>query len=521
MSSLNQYKIIDISEIMNYVENPRHDVGSNEIDTIKKLVNKVGSQYMYNLAKDIYENGLLGSNLPVLVYDPNKGKYIVYEGNRRVACLKFLNNPEILTSIDKSLMQRIENLKKEDKANYSNKINCYITSEEEALLIMERTHSGEDKGRGLKAWSSKEKGVFESRRKKKSPIELVIADQNEKFLNEDITQKISYTTIRRFFNNREIKKALGIDEEFSNIDKNKIIKINFLIDKAIEESNRNGLSLTRLFNKAREIEDFFLPLIKEKEEDTNSSIKRKEEVTTVSHHDNKPKEEQDEGLLIDGIKSSGINLKESDGVGIKKGNNQQVKSLKISLKKDENKFYYTNQTIDLNEKIEIEHKDLFEPQLLRIECSDLVLVNGIIQPDNIPGEYSITFKYYMDNTFEYTYWQDSLKIVIKAMKAPFIVPKQQTVLSETFYKKYYENLQFEHSDKIKSLLYFLTYENKNGKYSPFLNIVSRMFLEYTFRLYASKVLKEDNHSIDIKSKSLQGFIDYCLYFARKKYIKMQ
>lgn len=36
-----------------------------------------------------------------------------------------------------------------------------------------------------------------------------------------------------------------------------------------------------------------------------------------------------------------------------------------------------------------------------------------------------------------------------------------------------------------------------------------MFLEYTFRMYASKVLKYDNHTIDERSKSLQGFIDHC------------
>lgn len=37
---------------------------------------------------------------------------------------------------------------------------CYITNEEEAFFIMERLHSGEDKGRGTKKWSSREKKIL-------------------------------------------------------------------------------------------------------------------------------------------------------------------------------------------------------------------------------------------------------------------------------------------------------------------------------------------------------------------------
>lgn len=86
---------------------------------------------------------------------------------------------------------------------------------------------------------------------------------------------------------------------------------------------------------------------------------------------------------------------------------------------------------------------------------------------------------------------------------------QQTVLSSAFTNKYLEKIKFEHGDKLSSLMIFLSNENKYGKYSNLLNIVSRMFLEYSFRMYASKVLNEDNQSIDNRSKSLQGFIDYC------------
>jgi len=505
MTKKSEYKIVDISNILNYAENPRHDTGTNDIDTIKKLINKVGSQYMYNLAKDIYINGLLGSNLPTLVYNQEKRKYIVYEGNRRIACLKFLNNPDILTTIDKSLKQRIENLKVKESGRFSTKILCYITNEQEALLIMERTHSGEDKGRGLKPWTSKEKSVFKRRLTQKNSIALTITELTEKFLNEDITQKINFTTIQRFFNNREVKKALDIDvADISSITKEKILLINFLIEKAIEESNKQGVALTRLFNKAREIEDFFLPLIRVYINNSNE----KDNGENSDHNEIKNLDSEGE---IEGetplINNDEQLIKDQDEQIIRDG--QNAKALKISLNKDENNLtYFTNQTIDLKEKLELINAELFNPELLVIECPDLNIAKGIIQPGNSPGEYIVTYKYYMDHSRELVYWQDSLRVVIKSKK-PNTVTKPQTVLSQVFFEKYYHKLQFEHSEKIKSLMFFLANENKNGRYSFFINIVSRMFLEYTFRMYASKVLKEDNQSIEDKGKSLQGLIDYC------------
>lgn len=503
----NEYKIVNISNILNYAENPRHDVGTNEIDTIKKLINKVGSQYMYNLAKDIYENGLMGSNLPTLVSEPGKRRYVVYEGNRRVACLKFLNNPGILTTIDKSLKQRIENLKAKEVGMYSTEIYCYITNEEEALLIMERTHSGEDKGRGVKAWTPREQGVFQKRLKQKNSIALVIAELTEKFLNEDVTQKISYTTIQRFFNNREVKKALEIDgDESTNITKEKIQLINFLIEKSIEESNKRQIALTRLFNKAREIEDYFLPLITDYK--SNATCVSKENSSEYTTDDSEYKEEVDLG--VEHASSTGDqNDPGNRGVGNERSEERDEKSLKISIKKEENHIYFTSQTIDLKDKLEMTNSEKFNQELLEIKCSDLFIADGIVQPNNLPGEYVVTYKYFMERSRELTHWQDSLSILIKPMKSTSVVLQPQTVLSKTFLDKYFDQLVFEHSEKIKSLIYFLATENKNGKYSFFINIVSRMFLEYTFRMYASEVLKDDNQTIEDRGKSLQGLIDYC------------
>ena len=164
MEDSKNYKVININEMLNYEENPRHDIATNQQDTLKMLIDKVGATYMFNLSKDIYLNGLIDVNIPVVVWDNNKKKYIVYEGNRRIACLKILENPNLIESINKPLKERIEKLILENKPNFSSDIQCFVTDKNHAFFIMERIHAGEDKGRGLKAWSSREKQVFMDRK---------------------------------------------------------------------------------------------------------------------------------------------------------------------------------------------------------------------------------------------------------------------------------------------------------------------------------------------------------------------
>ena len=97
---------IKIDQIMNWFENPRHSVGKDEIDTLKKLFEAVGIQNMLNLAEDIQRHGLLKNKQIVVVYSRELRKYIVYEGNRRVAAIKLLLNPEKFTFLDSSTIEK-------------------------------------------------------------------------------------------------------------------------------------------------------------------------------------------------------------------------------------------------------------------------------------------------------------------------------------------------------------------------------------------------------------------------------
>lgn len=127
---------LKISELVNYYENPRHAIGSSEEDTLKKLFDAVGIQYMLNLAEDVQRNGLLGNQQIVVVYSETIHKYVVYEGNRRVAAIKLLLAPEHFGFLDRATIEKAKKIRQQGEI--PDVINCYITNEEEAFFIMER-----------------------------------------------------------------------------------------------------------------------------------------------------------------------------------------------------------------------------------------------------------------------------------------------------------------------------------------------------------------------------------------------
>lgn len=264
MMSKGEHTEVNVDQINNYFENPRHDIANSQIDTLKKLFEATGTQYMLNLAEDILKNGFLGCAQPTLVYDKKISKYIVYEGNRRIACLKLLLYPYTFSFLGKASINKIKKITSGVNLEDMKNVFCYITNEEEAFFIMERVHSGEDKGRGTKRWSSREKENFKVRRNHSKNMSYLIDFYTKKYFDGyDITSIIPFTTIQRIFNNKEVKKVLDLNVEDENTFTKE--KMQIIIDTSkwiIEESNSQSIPATRLFNRAKEIEDGIVPKLK-------------------------------------------------------------------------------------------------------------------------------------------------------------------------------------------------------------------------------------------------------------------
>lgn len=278
---------IEVEKIDNYFENPRHEIGLNEFDTLRKLFDVAGHQNMINLAQDIYANGLVNASLITVVKQNDNNKYTVYEGNRRVACIKLILHPEQFGFLSKNQIDRINKMKKDKPSKVDlSQVECLVTDEEDAFFIMQRLHSGEDKGKGPKAWNPREQETFLIRTSPKANITIanVISAKYEEFFNEDIQKKMAYTNIQRLFNNLEVKEALGIEKgNMESITRKQINLIRDVIDEVNSMAEAQQFSISRKFNKRKIIEETLLPII---ENLKKRSVEEKEEVA-----DNVNKEE--------------------------------------------------------------------------------------------------------------------------------------------------------------------------------------------------------------------------------------
>lgn len=179
---------------------------------LKEIVETQGEK-LFRLMKDILLRGKLNP-IDKLAILKNDDKYIVLEGNRRVASLKILNDPEIIKNINPKIYNRINKLN-----------NNFQISEIEGILFDKREdanqwislkHTGENNGAGLVTWTSENKTMFDSRISgKKSMYENFIELFKENTtLNKNILDKISNlksTNLKRLLSDKRIKETIGID----------------------------------------------------------------------------------------------------------------------------------------------------------------------------------------------------------------------------------------------------------------------------------------------------------------------
>ncbi len=130
-----EIKIIPVSDLHLWTENPRDpiDLEMNDLEIIKRAIKD--DRKKWNLTNLIKEMGghYDFSELPTVVYE-NK-KYILYDGNRRIAIIKYLQNPEWDSQIEGKLIPSSS----EDFKNLS-EVPCNVCDKKTALKNIERKH---------------------------------------------------------------------------------------------------------------------------------------------------------------------------------------------------------------------------------------------------------------------------------------------------------------------------------------------------------------------------------------------
>ena len=367
-------KIIQLKDIVNYNENPRHAIARNEMEALRNLFDKVGNQYMLNLAEDIFNNDLLPVDIITVVFSEELGKYVVFEGNRRIACIKLLMNPDEFIFLDANTIKKVKRIIGSGFKYDFTKISAYVTDEEEGFRIMEKVHTGEDQGRGRKPWSPREKDIFKSRRSETKTMSLMIDEQIRRYKdNFDITLILPFTTLDRIFNNLEIRKKIGLDvSDESTFTEERIDLIIYISKKSAERANTENQGVTRIFNKARIIGNIILPWI---DEFYDQREKEKTETAKAQSDDQSGTSKEKEG---EKGKNTGGEKEKSGNEG-----DSFLNIEKLVIKEGHEVALKTEEIINVNlEEVKISKNSSFE-----------MSENYIFLSSNKVGNYSIEYTY--------------------------------------------------------------------------------------------------------------------------------
>lgn len=238
---------------------------------------------MFTLAKDISEKRKLNPIDKIILLNENN-KYIVVEGNRRIAALKMLLDKEIIKEINLKLFNKIKKLDFEDKLR---EVECVVLkTRDEANEWIKLRHTGENNGAGIVPWTIENRRLFDERITGEKNIVTLFLDEYKKKtkLNKEILElipKIKITNLERILNDKDIKDKLGIilSSTGINLDHCNII----ILDRIIQDLIIRKPNVSEIYNKEKranylekiEKKETLIPEIKGKL-DFNNQLKKEE-----------------------------------------------------------------------------------------------------------------------------------------------------------------------------------------------------------------------------------------------------
>jgi hypothetical protein len=184
----------------------RHGELENETAAFAWLFNNL-EQKMKNLASDIVAQG--GIYDPPLAR-PEGNAFIIYDGNRRVTCLKLLKSPRKAPTVE--LQEFFGDLREKWVGDFPESIECQIEEDRDRIDdILFRRHTGSQNGVGQSNWDDRMKLNFINRTGKESGIN--IAEEVEKILAREgklPRKKIPRSNLNRLLSAESIRNRVGL-----------------------------------------------------------------------------------------------------------------------------------------------------------------------------------------------------------------------------------------------------------------------------------------------------------------------
>lgn len=204
-----------IEQLLLDTENPRIGNASSQHDALQKVLDDQGEK-LYELAQSIAVEGMSPiDRLLVLREKGGSSRFIALEGNRRVAALRILANPAVLTGLDvkTSQQKRLEDLARTFAKASVEPIDCYeVESRDAGASWVHLRHTGENEGRGVVGWSGHAAARFRGTDPGLQALEFVRTHGNlTDVQKESLGNTFPITTLDRLLATPDVRRRVGVE----------------------------------------------------------------------------------------------------------------------------------------------------------------------------------------------------------------------------------------------------------------------------------------------------------------------
>lgn len=208
---------IKVTDLEVNPENYRFEEQGSQKEAIEMMIEDQDND-LYNLAKDIIENGLNPNDKIQVTPSTDKKTFVVLEGNRRVVALKLLLNPDIIDNSSMSpLKNKFKKLHNENKTKLLHEVDCNVYDDpSEADKWIKLKHTGPNDGIGTVKWDAHQRARFDAKMENKSSVSLeaIKLIKNSPEVKEEIKVKLKnlkFTNLSRLLDDPQVREFLGMD----------------------------------------------------------------------------------------------------------------------------------------------------------------------------------------------------------------------------------------------------------------------------------------------------------------------
>lgn len=206
---------LTIDELLLDLENPRISRAESQREALQKIIEDQDVKLVV-LAESMVADGLNPMDRWLVLKSPTEvGKFVVLEGNRRLATIRLLNNRQLLNSLEvrSAVKKRFDTLSDEFDLDRISPIACYeIGDRASAAAWLNQRHTGENKGRGIVSWGGVATARFRGRDPALQALDLVLEygdlSDEERELVED---HFPITTLERLLSTPAVRNLIGAD----------------------------------------------------------------------------------------------------------------------------------------------------------------------------------------------------------------------------------------------------------------------------------------------------------------------